>query len=106
MTEPSAGAGLRPFLSVYFLESVLFVKYGFSLKCCSKKNINIALPGALRGTYEDKLIRSEIIDILLELNVLEERKRVLVKFGSNVRRDKLVRELPTKRLSWILWKEE
>lgn len=34
MTEPSAGAGLRPFLSVYLLESVLLVKYGFSLKCC------------------------------------------------------------------------
>lgn len=44
-------------------------------------------------TYEYKLIRSKVVYILLELNVLQERKSMLVKLGSDVRGHKLVRKL-------------
>lgn len=41
---------------------------------------------------EYKLIRSKVVYILLELNVLQERKGMLVKLGSDVRGHKLVRK--------------
>lgn len=47
-------------------------------------------------TYEYKLIRSKVVYILLELNVLQERKGMLVKLGSDVRGHKLVRKLSRK----------
>lgn len=47
-------------------------------------------------TYEYKLIRSKVVYILLELNVLQERKGMLVKLGSDVGGHKLVRKLSRK----------